>query len=186
MTLHWLIAFGIMGVIVLGSIMADLTPGTALKFELYQLHKSIGITILTLTLVRLAWRLANPVPPLPLTMARWERGVARFTHIIFYVMMLAIPLSGWMMVSASVWNLPTVLYGVVELPHLPVLSTLENKKPVEDALKEIHETLAWWTVGLLILHVAGALKHHFVARDDTLRRMLPWTLVPAAKREAAE
>jgi cytochrome b561 len=171
--LHWAIALAILGLLVLGVIMVRLAPGSSLQFELYQWHKSVGITVLALSLLRLGWRLANPPPPLPGTLRPWERALARGTHLGFYVLMLALPFSGWMMVSASVWKIPTVLYGIVPLPHLPVLSTLEDRKPVEDALKEVHEWLAIGMAALLALHVAGALKHHFVLRDDTLVRMLP-------------
>lgn len=171
--LHWLIAGAIIAMLVLGFVMVRLTPGTTLQFDAYQLHKSVGLTILGLSLVRLGWRLANPVPPLPANLGRWQRGLARLVHAGFYLLMLALPLSGWMIVSASVWNIPTVLYGVIEVPHLPVLGTLEHKKPVETALKSVHELLAWAAVLLLFLHVAGALKHHFILKDDTLLRMLP-------------
>lgn len=171
--LHWTIAFAIAGLLMLGTVMVRLTPGSSLQFELYQWHKSVGITVLALSLLRLGWRLAHPPPPLPANLRPWERALARLTHVGFYVLMLALPLSGWMIVSASLWNIPTVLYGAIPLPHLPILSTLEHKKPVEDALKEVHEWLAITTTTLLVLHVAGALKHHFVLRDDTLLRMLP-------------
>jgi cytochrome b561 len=174
--LHWLIAGAIIAMLVLGFVMVRLTPGTTLQFDAYQLHKSIGLTILGLSLLRLGWRLANPGPPLPASLGRWERRLARLVHAGFYLLMLALPLSGWMMVSASVWNIPTVLFGVIEVPHLPVLSTLEHKKPVETALKSVHALLGWAAVLLLFLHVAGALKHHFIVKDDTLLRMLPGVL----------
>jgi cytochrome b561 len=171
--LHWVIAAAILGLLVLGVLMVRLPPGSSLQFELYQWHKSVGMTVFALSLLRLGWRLANPPPPLPANLRPWERALARVTHLGFYVLMLALPFSGWMMVSASVWGIPTVLYGVIPLPHLPILSTLENKKPVEDALKVVHEWLAIGMVALLLLHVTGALKHHLVLRDDTLARMLP-------------
>jgi|APTNR8051073442_1049403.scaffolds.fasta_scaffold00566_33 cytochrome b561 len=173
LSLHWLIAVLIVGMLILGTVMVDLTPGSSLQFQLYQLHKSFGITILALSLARLGWRLANPAPPLPNDLQPWERFLARVTHVSFYVLMIGMPLTGWMVVSASVWNVPTVLFGTIHLPHLPILSTLENKKPVEDVLKEIHESAAWVVIALLVLHVAGALKHHLVLKDDVLTRMLP-------------
>jgi cytochrome b561 len=170
--LHWLIAAAILAMVVLGLVMVELAPGAA-KFELYQLHKSVGITILALSLVRLGWRLVNPVPPLPAGLRAWEARLARVTHVGLYALMMLLPLSGWMMVSASVWNIPTVLYGVVPLPHLPVLATLTDKAPVEQALKSVHGLLALSMMALFALHVAGALKHHLILRDDTLKRMLP-------------
>jgi cytochrome b561 len=172
--LHWTIALAIIGMLGLGVIMADMSPASPLKFQLYQWHKSIGISILALSLLRLGWRLANPVPAMPAGMRRWEIALARLTHGGFYLLMLALPLSGWAMVSASPWNIPTVLYGVVELPHLPLSGWIEDRKSTADALKEVHEWLGWGVAALLALHVAGALKHHLIVRDDTLMRMLPW------------
>ena len=183
--LHWLIAIAIIGLLGLGTIMVDLRKSDPSTFELYQLHKSIGITVLVLSLARLGWRIANQVPPLPSTLRPWEVRLARLTHVGFYILMIAMPLSGWMMVSASPWNIPTVLYGVVELPHLPVLETLPDKKAAEGALKSVHELLAWGAAGLLALHVAGALKHQFVLRDGAMARMLPrpalWRTAPDEK-----
>lgn len=171
--LHWAIAFAIIALLAMGAVMVRLTPGSSLQLEVYQFHKSLGIAVLALTSVRLAWRLFDPPPPLPANLKPWEMALARITHLGFYVLMIALPFSGWMMVSASVWNIPTVIFGAFTLPHLPVLSGLENKKPVEEALKEVHEALAIGMLILLVLHVAGALKHHFLLRDDTLARMLP-------------
>ena len=172
--LHWAIAAAIIGLLALGTVMVRMTPGSSLQFELYQLHKSLGITVLALSLLRLGWRLTHPVPPLPATLKPWEAKLARFTHAAFYVLMLALPFSGWMMVSASAWNLPTIIFGLFPLPHLPILSTLSDKKPVEEALKDVHEGMAIAVFALLLLHVAGAVKHHLFLKDDTLARMLPW------------
>ena len=171
--LHWIIALAIVALLALGAVMVRLTPGSSLQFDVYQLHKSLGITVLVLSLLRLAWRLFNSPPPLPANLEPWETALARVTHVGFYLLMIALPFSGWMMVSASVWNIPTVVFGAFTLPHLPVLGGLQNKKPVEEALKEVHEALAIGMFVLLMLHVAGALKHQFVLRDDTLARMLP-------------
>ncbi len=171
---HWLIAFAIIGMLALGTIMVDMSPASPLKFTLYQWHKSVGITILVLSLLRLGWRLVNPVPRLPTGMQWWEIAAARGTHVGFYLLMILLPVSGWAMVSVSPWDIPTILYGLVELPHLPLRGMVDDLKGAESALKEVHEWLGWGAVGLLVLHVAGALKHHFVSRDDTLLRMLPW------------
>jgi cytochrome b561 len=171
--LHWTIALAILTLLATGTVMVGMTPGSSLQFDIYQLHKSLGITVLVLGMARMLWRLVDPAPALPGTLRRWEAALARVTHIGFYVLMIALPLSGWMMVSASVWNIPTVVFGLFTLPHLPVLGTLQDKKPVEDGLKEVHEALAIGIFVLLLLHVAGALRHHFVLRDDTLVRMLP-------------
>ena len=178
--LHWIIAIVIVALLAMGAVMVRLTPGSSLQLEVYQFHKSLGIAVLALTPVRLAWRLFHPPPPLPVNLKAWEMALARIAHLGFYVLMVALPFSGWMMVSASVWNIPTVVFGAFTLPHLPVLGGLENKKAVEDALKETHEALAIGMFVLLVLHVAGALKHHFVLRDDTFARMLPAIRSPRA------
>ncbi len=173
--LHWLIALAIMGMLVMGNVMVNvLTPFSSEQFAAYQWHKSIGITILALSVLRLIWRLTHPVPPLPDTLKPWERVLARLTHIGFYGLMLGIPLSGWAMVSASVYDIPTVLYDVLPLPHLPVFSTLTEKAPVEEALKTVHQLLGWSMIGLLALHIGAALKHHFILKDGVVRRMLPF------------
>ena len=172
--LHWTIAVLIVGLIAVGVYMHELPLSHPDKFKLYQLHKSFGITVLLLSLARLVWRLTHPAPPLPDDMADWEKGIARATHFIFYALIIVTPLVGWAMVSASVFNIDTKLFGVIPWPHLPVLSTLENKEPVEEALKGAHELLGFAITGLLALHIAAALKHHFVNKDDVLTRMIPF------------
>lgn len=171
--LHWLIAIGIMSLIVLGLIMTQLDLTTGTKFRLFQLHKSIGITVLGFASLRLAWRLAHRPPPLPLSMPAAERQAAESTHTALYAFMLGLPLSGWAMVSASPRNIPTVLYGILPWPHLPILSTLHDKAPVEKVLVYVHVFGAWTLIALLVLHIGAALRHHFWLRDNIMSRMLP-------------
>lgn len=171
--LHWLMALAIVGMIALGLIMTDLPRGSALQFSMFQLHKSVGVTILGLTVLRLAWRLAHRPPPLPEAMPAWEKLAAHAGHLGLYVLMFGLPLSGWAVVSASPLNIPTVLYGVVPWPHLPILSTLADKKPVAEALEDLHSAAAWILIALLVVHAGAALRHHFLLKDDVLRRMLP-------------
>lgn len=171
--LHWSIALLVLALVGLGLVMTNLAPGSPTQFSLYQWHKSLGITVLLLTLARIGWRLAHPVPALPANLRPWERAAARVTHVGLYVLLLAIPLSGWALVSASPWNIPTVLYGIIPWPHLPVLPALEDKAGAEAVAKQAHNLLAWLAVALVALHVAAALKHHFILRDDVLARMLP-------------
>lgn len=173
MTLHWLIALAIIGMLTVGKYMVDLPNTGPNKFALYQLHKSFGITVLVLTLVRIGWRVVHPVPALPPGMPAWQRFGAHFSHYGLYALMLAIPLSGWAAVSASTLGIPTLLFGAVELPSLPIAPDRDTHEFFEGA----HELLGDLMIALLILHVVAALKHHFVDKDTVLRRMLPFTKV---------
>lgn len=173
MALHWVIAFAIVGMLIVGKYMHDLPNDDPNKFALYQLHKSFGITILVLTVARIGWRLTHPAPPLPPGMPAWQRWGAHLSHFGLYALMLAIPLTGWAVASSSPLGIPTMLFGAVELPHLPVGTTEDTN----EFFGEAHELLGNLMIGLLILHVAAALKHHFVDRDTVLRRMLPFTKV---------
>ena len=178
MFLHWIIAAAVLVMIGLGLIMTRMTPGTMEQFQLYQLHKSIGITILILTVLRLGWRLVNPVPTLPEGMKPWERLAARATHWGFYALTIALPMTGWAMVSASPLNLPTVLYGTVDWPHLPAIAALQNRAAAEEAFELAHESLAVLAVLTFVLHVGAALRHQFQLKDDVLRRLRPVPLRP--------
>ncbi|MEO1310025.1 MAG: cytochrome b [Pseudomonadota bacterium] len=171
--LHWIIAALILGQIAGGFYMHNLPNTAENKFQLYQLHKSFGITILLLSLGRLGWRIAHPAPPQPSGMPGWQRTCATVSHWGFYGLMIGVPLLGWAMVSASPWGIPTKLFGVVPWPHLPILSGLENKEPVEEVFKELHEAFAKLILLLLAVHVGAALKHHFVDKDGVLVRMIP-------------
>ena len=172
--LHWLIALSILFQIMLGWRMDD-DSKSASVYLVYQLHKSVGITILLLSLARLVWRLTHPAPPLPAHLKPWERLLANLTHIGFYAIMIGLPVTGWIMVSASRTNIPTLLFGVVPWPHLPGIPELAAApKHVWHQIGELgHGLLAKLTYGLLILHVGGALKHQVIDRDSTLSRMLP-------------
>lgn len=167
--LHWIIAGALLFQIILGNSMEG--PRDAARFSIYQLHKSIGITILLLTLVRIAWRITNRPPPLSSTLKWWERRLARFTHSGFYALLLAFPLSGWLIVSTSKIAVPTRLFGVVPWPHIPVADAL--RRPVHKISELSHELLVYGTLALIALHIAGALKHHFVDKDAELDRMIP-------------
>ncbi|WP_084397345.1 cytochrome b/b6 domain-containing protein [Henriciella aquimarina] len=163
--LHWAIALGIIGMILLGWNMDN-------NESLFQLHKSIGITILLLTIARIVWRLINPVPPLPAEMAGYEKTLSHIVHGTFYVLMLAMPLTGWLVVSTSYeFDIPTVLYGTVSWPDLPV-GFMSNE--TGHAIAEfVHSKLAWVAIVLLGLHVAGAVKHEIGGEEGVLKRMIP-------------
>jgi cytochrome b561 len=176
--LHWLIALGILALIAIGLAMTHLDLAPMLKFQLYQLHKSIGITVLLAVLLRILWRLGHRPPPLP-DLDRLEKRAAEGVHGLLYFLMVALPLTGWALVSVSPFNLPTVLYNMVPWPHLPILATLTDKAPVEGVMKFIHGKLGWMFGTFILLHAAAALRHHFILRDGILRRMLPFGRLPA-------
>jgi len=171
--IHWLTALAISAQLVMGWTMTSLQPGSYLQFSLYQWHKSVGITILALSILRLVWRLLHKPPPLPATMPVWEMQVAKAAHAFLYALLILLPLTGWAVVSASPLNIPTVLYGILPLPHLPVLSDLADKRAAESVLTLVHEIGGWILVILLAGHVGAALRHHFVIHDGILARMLP-------------
>jgi cytochrome b561 len=172
--LHWLIAVMLAGQIFGGWLAADESTPRAQAFQLFQLHKSFGLTILALSVARLVWRLSHKVPPMPETMAGWERAAARGVHFLFYVLIIAMPLSGWALISSAPYTVTTMYFGLFEVPLLPVLSGSLRGKEIHELLESAHSALVWITIGLLLLHVGAALKHHFVNRDGVLARMLPF------------
>jgi cytochrome b561 len=173
-TLHWLIALAMLTNIGLAWYFGALPR--AEQVTPVQLHKSIGITVLLLTLIRVGWRLVNPPPPLPDTMHGWEKWAAWANHAIFYLLMLAMPLSGWAMVSASplIKVHPTMLYWTVPWPTFPFLpSDPDQLHAARKLFGQTHEKLAWLAYATIALHVAAALKHQFIDRDDVVARMIP-------------
>ena len=172
--LHWLIAAAIVFQVIIAWRMGG--GRTPEGFALVQLHKSIGITVLLLSLARLAWRLTHRPPPPPAGMAAWEKALAKVAHVGLYVIMIGLPITGWIMVSASRIQVPTLLYGVVPWPHLPGLAHLaEPAKSAWHGFGETgHEVLAWGAYVLVALHVAGALKHQLLSKDEpVLAHMAP-------------
>jgi cytochrome b561 len=175
MIFHWLIAALLIVNIGLGLYFGDLPRSDPLKFELIQLHKSIGLTVLVLSILRLGWRLTHRVPPLPQGL-HWTLALAaRVTHYLFYFLIIAIPLTGWIMVSASPLGLPTHYFGLFNWPNLWFMANLPRaqKIPLREAFDNVHVFLAWSAIVLIPIHVAAALWHQFVRRDDLLWRMLP-------------
>ncbi|QJU59167.1 cytochrome b [Sphingomonas sp. AP4-R1] len=172
--LHWLIAGFILANLVVGWRMGSLS-GLA-QFDAFQLHKSIGITVLVLSLARLGWRLTHRSPPLPAGMSGVERFAAHATHGIFYLMMIGMPLTGWALVSVSPLNIPTLLWHHIPWPHIAVLHDLPSgpKAGVDRAATNIHLALAFGGAALIALHVLAALKHQFLTRDGVLGRMIPF------------
>lgn len=174
---HWVIAALVIANICLGLYMADLPRSDPSKFIIVQTHKSIGLTVLVLSVLRLGWRLVNPVPPLPAEMNRALAFLARAIHYIFYFLIVFIPLTGWIMASASTLGNATQYFGLFDWPNLPFFQGMARAQivPWHEAFEEMHAILAWSAIVLIPLHVLAALYHHFLRRDDVLRRMLPGT-----------
>jgi cytochrome b561 len=180
MTFHWLIAALIATNLGLGFYFANvMNSHDPAFFGIVRLHKSIGLTVLTLSVLRLGWRLINPIPPLPSDFGLGMRVLARGTHYLFYVLIIAVPMAGWSLVSASPRGTPTLYFGLFQWPHIPFLADLPRamKRPYAQALGEIHALLAYSAALLLVLHASAALWHHFSRRDDVLKRMVPGTTV---------
>jgi cytochrome b561/polyisoprenoid-binding protein YceI len=168
MLLHWSLAFALAFQLGLGWQFDSLQRGPNL-FELYQLHKSVGIMILLLSLARLAIRMGYSRPK-PLADTIWSQRAAKLVHGGFYLVLIGGPLTGWLLVSSAKIAVPTELFGILPLPHLPVGSA------VHGAAEALHTRLAWLAIALLLLHVVGALRHQFFKGEDVLQRMLPWVL----------
>jgi cytochrome b561 len=168
--LHWLMAVLLSALVLLGLYMHEL-PLSPWKLQLYSWHKWAGVTAFALILFRLAWRRRHAPPPLPATMVAWERLAARAGHAALYGLMLAIPLTGWLMSSAK--GFQTVYFGVLPIPDL-----LGKDKELGEQLAALHEFLNLLLVLTVLGHAAAALKHHLLNRDDVLLRMLPRRLLP--------
>ena len=164
--LHWLIALAIICTFPLGLYMSDL-PLSPWKLRLYSYHKWTGICILALVALRILWRAGHRPPPPVAGMPRWQQIAADAVHRGLYLLMVAVPVSGWLMSSAL--GFQVVLFGLLPLPDL-----VGKDKALGNALKEVHEVLNYGLLALFAAHVAAALKHHFVDRDETMYRMSPF------------
>jgi len=165
-TFHWVIVALIVTQFVLANLADDLPLG-ARKLELLARHKSFGMTVLMLAALRLLWRLKNPPPALPSAMKPIERLVARVTHIAFYVLLFAMPLSGWLMSSAK--NYSVSWFGLFTWPNL-----IGKSQNAFKLLQTTHHVLSDALFATAMLHILAALKHHFWDKDDVLLRMLPF------------
>lgn len=163
--LHWLVAFLIFAAFPLGVYMHDL-PLSPTKLQLYSYHKWIGITVLLLAVLRILWRIGHPAPPLPDSMPAWQKAASHGVHALLNLLTLAVPFSGWLMSSAK--GFQTLWFGVLPLPDL-----VGKDKALGELLAQVHMGLNLALAILVVLHVAAALKHHFIDRDDVLTRMSP-------------
>jgi cytochrome b561 len=164
--LHWTVVLLIITQWLI-AMRADSLPLGMAKIEALAWHKSLGLTILMLAVVRLAWRWMNPVPDLTTETRPWERLLAKLSHLLLYALIFALPLSGWLMSSAK--NYPVSWFKLFQFPDL-----VAPDERLFQQMRELHHLLFGVLVVVALLHIAGALKHHFIDRNDVLRRMLPF------------
>lgn len=162
--LHWLSFVLVLGMALLGLLMVDL-PNSPAKLQWYALHKSIGLTVLTLTALRMAWRALGTLPqPVPFT-PDWQHRIARATHVALYALLVAVPLSGWWFNSAA--GFPLRWFGMFSLPRLTGFD-----KDIKALARDSHEFLFYALAALVLVHAVAALWHHYRLKDQTLIRML--------------
>lgn len=159
---HWTIAALVIVNLAFGLLHEPLEKAV----NLMPTHKAIGLTVLVLTLGRIAWRLRWTKPPLPDSIGPFDRAVASATHLVLYILMLALPLTGWIFSSPS--KSPLTWFGLFDLPRLPVT----KDGPLVGPSHEAHEILAFVMLALVVLHIAAALRHHFVLKNGLIRRMI--------------
>lgn len=166
--LHWSMAVLLIALIMLGIYMVALPDAgfNTAKIELILLHKQLGILALLLAAARMAWRSANTLPMLAAQIPALQQFAARFVHLLFYALMFALPATGWMMSSAA--GIPVAFFGLFTLPDY-----IARDELLFHAFIKVHRWLAYSLILLLALHASAALAHHFLFRDDTLKRMLP-------------
>lgn len=164
-TLHWLMAVLIIGLIILGLYMVRL-PISLQKLKFFGWHKEFGVLVLMLVVVRICWRFRNTVPLLPAHIAALQKMAARAVHLLLYILMFAMPLTGWMTSSAA--GLPVSFFGLFVLPDL--VAPDENLRIL---LSSVHEWLGYALIAVICMHAGAALQHHFYYKDDILRRMFP-------------
>lgn len=166
--LHWAIALLILGLMLIGSVMRRTEIDPALQFSLYQWHKSFGFTVLGLAMLRTAWWFVECTPETLPSLSPLEHKAAWLTHRALVALALLVPLAGWAVASASTLDIPSFYFNVIVIPHLP----LAKSEASEAFWAFAHAALAYFMLTLIGIHAAAALYHHFVKRDDVLRRML--------------
>lgn len=164
---HWTLSILIIGMLLLGLVISQV-HSRHLAGSLITWHKSIGLTILGLMVLRTIWRLSSKRPRLPASIPVWQKRLAEGLHFVLYLVIFSILLSGWIMSGAG--GHKTQFFGLFDATF-----PISKNVPLEALGGKIHELLAWVITGLLVLHIVGALKHHFVDKDGVLRNMLPFS-----------
>jgi cytochrome b561 len=166
-TLHWLIAILIAGAFWIGFVMTDIPGFTPTKLKYFSWHKWIGVTVFALVVLRTLWRLTHRAPPLPSGMASWQRGASHAVHFLLYVLMIAVPVSGYFYTCAA--GVPVVYLGLIQLPVV-----VAKDPALRDVLKQVHITLDWILLGAICVHLLAVVKHVLIDRDGLLSRMMPF------------
>ncbi|MCR4268170.1 cytochrome b [Nitratireductor sp. ZSWI3] len=166
---HWLVGLLFLVQIPLGYLTQAVASRPALQFDLYQWHKSVGFLILALALLRLAWRLLTKSPAPPEGLPHWELAAARLAQALLLLLTVVVPLTGWLIASTSPLRIPSYVFNLVVVPHLP----LTPSQDADRLWSSLHAYLAYAAGLLALVHIGAALWHHFLLRDETLSRMLP-------------
>lgn len=161
---HWTIAALVLFNLWLG-LFHDVLPR---EWQVIPVHRSVGITVLMLTFGRIVWRLAHRPPHLPDMIPAWERAIAKAVHFILYALLLILPVTGWLMVSNPAKLRPFSWFSLFVVPPLPATPAIAH------SAHEMHELLGYLMTALVVIHIAAALRHHFLLRDKVLARILPW------------
>ncbi|WP_367605676.1 cytochrome b [Legionella sp. W05-934-2] len=161
---HWLIAVIVITLLAVGFILGDLPD--SMKPISYTLHKSFGITVIFLMLIRLLWLIHTGKPKLPASVPSWQRLLSRSVQHGFYVLLFIMPIAGWIMSTAA--NKSPMFFGLFAFPF----PGIDQNKQLAEFMFEVHSWVAWLIIVLLVMHVAGAIKHHFIDKDNVLKRML--------------
>lgn len=170
MILHWVMAIAFFLMLGSGIAMVNFEIDPSFKFNLYQWHKSLGVLLLITFFLRVAWRLWNKPPALPQSFKKLDVIGAKLGHLGLYALMIAMPLSGWVMVSSSVYGLPTIVFGWFEWPHI---SALSGNEIVNTISKNAHWIMSWIFIAMIAIHILAVIKHYKVDKENLLTRMIP-------------
>lgn len=166
--LHWVMGIAFLLMLASGLAFDNVPMSQSLKFNMYQWHKSLGVLLLLTFFLRLGWRLWHKPPPYPIAMKKLDKLAAKLGHWGLYALMIAMPLSGWAMVSSSPYGMPTLVFGWFEWPHI---GFIEGNKIINGIAKESHEILAWIFITMIVIHIAAVIKHYVMERINLLPRI---------------
>lgn len=167
-TLHWVMAFAFFAMLGSGVAMVNFEIDPSFKFKLYQWHKSLGVLLLLTFFIRIGWRLFHKPPALPSTLKSFDIRAAKLGHIALYTLMIAMPITGWIMVSTSVYGLPTIVFGWFEWPHIDAIA---GNDTIHELSEEAHEILGWIFMAMIAAHIGAVVKHYIFEKINLLPRI---------------